>query len=180
MYAFESRPRKGALHVLTVGCFIAALLLLGIGGLDGIAYPALYQFTAVVLLTAGVYLTARYILKLYRYEIVRSDIVDAVGQPQPELIISEFTGKRHRVVTRILLRDISAVALLDPKKDKAAEAAFIGDTKKVFRYINTPWAGRGIYMSIPEEASVVVIPSDDKMLDLLKKMTATDERSYER
>ncbi|MBQ9780242.1 MAG: hypothetical protein IJW00_04790 [Clostridia bacterium] len=170
MYAFESHPRKGMLHVLTAGCFITALLLLGLSGLEGMSYPFVYQFTAFALLTAGVYLMVRYILKRYRYEITESDITNAAGVPLCDLVITEIGSAKHRVVTRVSVREITSVALINPKTHKIAEKEFIGNTKRVWRYLNTPLTEEGIYLAVPEETSVVVIPHDPRMLEILKAM----------
>ena len=175
MYMFESSPRKGAIHVLTIGCFVAALSLFAVAGLEGMPYPVLYQFSAVLLLTIGVYFLVRYALKMYQYEIASSGITDAEGNSQKELIITELSGNRRRVVTRVLVRDIARVALIDAKKEKAEEAAFVCDVKKIFKYVNTPLPGKGLYILVPEEDSVVVIPPDEKMTKLLKQMTTIDE-----
>ena len=113
MYAFESCPRRGMLHFLTVSCFALALLLMGISGMENIAYPLLYQTTAVILMVIGVYFVVRYVLRVYRYEVSENGITDAYGERQYDLVITEITGKRCRVVSRVALRDIDAVACLD-------------------------------------------------------------------
>ncbi len=172
MYSFESKPRKGMLHVLTGGCFVTAFVLLGLSGLDGMSYPVIYQLTAFGLLTAGVYLMVRYILKLYRYELEESGISDALGRCQYDLVIKEITGKKIRVVTRVSVRDITAVAVIDTKKDKGREQAFVGDMKKVYRYLNDPFEKRGLYLLLPEEDSVVVIPEDEQMMRYLQSLSA--------
>ena len=171
MYSFESKPRKGMLHVLTGGCFITAFILLGLSGLDGMSYPVIYQLTAFGLLTAGVYLMIRYILRLYRYELEESGISDRLGQRQYDLVIKEVAGRKIRVVARMLVRDITAVAVIDAKKDKAREQAFVGDIKKVYRYINDPFEKRGLYLLLPEEDSVVVIPEDEQMMQYLQSLS---------
>ena len=101
------------LHFLTVSCFALALLLMGISGMENIAYPLLYQTTAVILMVIGVYFVVRYVLRVYRYEVSENGITDAYGERQYDLVITEITGKRCRVVSRVALRDIDAVACLD-------------------------------------------------------------------
>lgn len=172
MYAFESCPRRGMLHLLTVGCFVLALLLMGISGVDNIAYPMLYQLTAVILVVIGVYLVIRYVLRLYRYEVSENGITNACGERQYDLVITEITGKRQQIVTRVALRDIAAVAFIDRKKEKQKAVDFIGGVKRVFRYTNSPFEAGGCYLSVPEEGSVLIIPRDEKMMKLLSHYVA--------
>lgn len=175
MYAFESCSRRGMLHLLTVGCFVLALLLMGISGMENIAYPLLYQTTAVILLVVGVYLVVRYVLRLYRYEISESGITNAYGEPQYDLVITEITGKRYRVVSRVALRDMEAVACLSRKRDKQKIGAFVGGIKQVLKYTNSPFEPEACYVRIPEENSVLVIPKDEKMMNLLARYATQNE-----
>lgn len=167
MYSFQSCSRRGMLHLLTVGCYVLALVLMGISGIDQIAYPLLYQTTAVILLVVGVYFTVRYALRLYRYEIRESGITDAYGIRQYDFVITEMTGKRCRVVTRVALRDIAAVAYIDRKKEKQKATDFKSKGRQVFVYTNSPFLTEGCYLHVPDEDSVLIIPEDKKMMALL-------------
>lgn len=175
MYAFESHPRRKGFHLLVGGCFVVALVLLAISGLEGISYPVIYQGTAFLLVTAGAYLMVRYVLNVYRYEISESGIISADGEAQYDLVITEITGKRRRVVTRVALRDIDAVAVI-PRKKKDAQKAFARGKERVFRYTNDPFDAVSCYLSLPTEDSVVVIPLDDTMILHLRRFcTVTKE-----
>lgn len=176
LYAFESAPRKGLCHVLTAGCFVTAFLMLGISGIDGLAYPVLYQFTAFVLLTAGAYILVRYILKLYRYELMDSGIVDMNGIPKYDLVITEITGRRRRVVTRVSVRDIDTAICLHERRDKATVKSLTEDGQRLYRYINDPFERRGIYLTVPEENSVLMIPVDDGMLTHLGRFCKVTQK----
>ncbi len=169
MYSFESSGSRKPLHAMVVGAFVAGVILFSLSNRDGMPLPYLLQGGAILCMTAAVYLLARYSLKLYRYAVEPSGIVDANGVEQYDLIITEIVGKRMTVVSRVSLRDIDkpAVAVLrssEGKKD--AEALCRG--KKVFRYENTPAAAVSCYIPIPEEDAVVVIPPDEKMVKLLR------------
>ena len=160
MYAFDSHARGKLFHCLVGGCFVTALLLFGIAGVEGMAYPAVYQFTAFVLLTAGVYLLVRYGLKIYRYEIAENGIVSAAGDKQYDLVVTEITGRRIRVMTRVALRDIESAVILSRKKDATT---LIGG-RRVYRYTNRPFESVSCYLILPEENAVVVIPEDENMM----------------
>ncbi len=176
MYAFESSKRKSAFHVLIVTCFAVALLLFGVSGVEGLAFPMLYQITAVVFLVAGVYLLSRYALKTYRYEVSESNIADAMGQPILDLVITEISGRRVTVVARVALRDIAAVEDINKTQDKALAkeredrllAGRGGERAVVFRYLNTPFVTHACYISVPSERSVLVIPPDEQMMRMLR------------
>ncbi len=176
MYAFESSKRKGIFHVLVVTCFAVALLLFGFSSVEGMAYPVIYQLSAVVLLVAGVFMLTRYALKTYRYEISESNIRSATGQPIYDLVITEMAGKRMTVVARVALRDITRVEVINKGQDKSLakekEALLLageGEVKPVvFRYMNTPIVTQACYIAVPEERSVLVIPYDERMVAILR------------
>lgn len=174
MYTFESRPRKGVLHVLTVGCFAGGLILFGLSGMEGISFPMIYQLSALILLVAGVYLMARYVLKRYKYEISESGITDAYGQAQYDLVVTEITGRRITVVARVGLRDITAVEVISSETDKETAARrkkeLCQGQTRVFRYLNSPFASEACYVVIPSESSVLIIPVDEKMLSILRRV----------
>ena len=176
MYAFNSPPRGRMFHLIVCLCFVAAFLLLGVGGIEGIEYPLLYQLTAVILLTAGTYLTVRYALRSYRYEIADSGIVSATGDPVYDLVITETAGRRQRVVTRITLRSIADMAVFSGKKsEKEKECRWIGSCR-VFRYTNRPFEPEGCYLLVPEENSVVVIPKDERMIQYLNMFVSPERK----
>lgn len=179
MYSFESTKSKSPLHVLTIACFITAFLLFGVSGVEGMAYPMLYQLTGVVLLVLGVYILTRYTLKKYRYEIAPSNITDAFGQPILDFIITETTGKRVMVVARVSLRDIARVEVADKGQDGVSpkeklsqlQSKYSTDSQKftVFRYVNAPLAPSACYIVVPDEYSILVIPYDKNMVSALRQ-----------
>ena len=187
MYAFTSSPQRGILHVLTIACFVLAFLLFGISGTEGIAYPLIYQLSAIPLFVAGIYFLSRYVLKQYRYELTQSSICDALGHPLLELVITETTGRRSAVVARVALRDVTHAEIIDTRKDKKAAQEKIDFLKRkasggistnrthasekavVFRYLNTPLVTCACHVVVPSEGSLLVIPPDERMCHLLRQ-----------
>lgn len=167
MYAFESRARGKLFHLLVCGSFAAALLLFGFSGVEGMSYPVIYQLTALILLTAGTYLLVRYSLRSYRYEISESGIVSADGETLYDLVITEISGNRRRVVTRVALRDIDEVQSLSREKGHQAQKT-LPKGWRMLRYTNRPLEPEGVYLTVSEESTVVVIPKDDTMVKYLK------------
>ena len=172
MYFFDPSGTRRPLHAMVVGALIGTAVLFGLGGLKGIPFPFLFQTAAMICATVAVYLVAAYSLKCYRYAIEPNAIVDAEGVEQHDLVITEIMGKKMKVVARIGLRSVDhdAVTVLRRSDGEAAKSA--RDTlckgKRVFRYENTPISPASCYVPIPEENSVMIIPVDDRMVEILK------------
>ena len=172
MYFFESSGSRGPLHAMVIGFMIAAVALFYVGSIEGIPLPFLFQTAAFICATAAVYLTAGYSLKSYRYAIEPNTIVDAEGVEQYDLVITEITGKKMKVVCRVGLRtvDHAAVTVIrraDGQKSKEARETLCKGMR-VFRYENTPISPASCYIPIPEENAVVVIPADQRMVEILR------------
>ena len=171
MYSFESSGSRKPLHAMVVGALVAAAVFFCLGGLDGIPVPALFQMGAIVCATVAVYLTVGYSLKYYRYAIEPNTIVDAEGVEQYDLVITEIMGKKLKVVARVGLRTIDHTAVtVIPRGDPTAKeaAATLCKDRRVFKYENTPISSVSCYIPIPEENCVVVIPADERMVEILK------------
>ena len=173
MYSFESSGSRKPLHAMVVGSLIGAAIFFCVGSLNDIPFPALFQMGAILCATLAVYLTVRYSLRAYRYAIEPNTIVDAEGVEQYDLVITEITGKKRKIVARFGLRtvDHAAVTVIrraDGDAAKAARDALCQDMR-VFKYENTPVYPASCYIPIPEEHSVVVIPADERMAEILKK-----------
>lgn len=172
MYAFNSPSRGKPIHILTVSCYVAAIILLGVSSIDGVPYPMIYQMAAILSAAAGIYLTTRYVLKQYTYTLTKSTVVDAAGQPTTDLVITEAVGKKVTTVARIGTRDVASVTVIredDPQKKEKKAALCQG--KRVFTYINTPFIAGACYIDAHEEGSVLVIPIDDTMINHLRSLT---------
>ena len=173
MYSFESSGSRKPLHAMVIGEMVAAVVLFSVANGEGIPMPYLFQVGGILCATAAVYLTVRYSLKYYRYAIEPNTIVDAEGVEQYDLVITEIMGKKMKVVCRVGLRtvDHDAVRVFSRGKtsdDDGEERAQFCAGKKVFKYENTPVSPASCYIPIPEENSVVVIPVDERMVEILK------------
>ena len=171
MYSFESGGSRKPLHAMVIGSMAAAAILFVLGGTDRVPFPFLFQLGAFLCATATVYLTAAYSLKSYRYAIEPNTIVDAEGVEQYDLVITEILGKKMKVVARVGLRTIDHTAVtVIPRGDSTAKeaAATLCKDKRVFKYENTPISSVSCYIPIPEENYVVVIPADEKMVEILR------------
>ena len=188
MYAFQSGGSRKPLHAMVAGAVLCAAILFSISNREGMAMPHLYQMGAILCLTAAVYLAGRYSLREYRYEVIPDGVINAVGEEQYDLVITEIVGKRQTVVSRVSLRDIDHAAVMvvsrrskapskeAPSKEAASKeaaskeaAAALCKGKRVFRYENTPISPASCYIPVPEENSVVIIPVDARMVEILKR-----------
>ena len=172
MYSFESSGSRGPLHAMVIGALTATVVLFTLGGIDMIPFPFLFQMGSIICATAAVYLTVGYSLKSYRYAIEPNTIVDAEGVEQYDLVITEIMGKKMKVVCRVGLRTVdhdgvTVIRRQDGETAKEARTLLCKD-KRVFRYENTPVSPASCYIPIPEENSVVVIPADERMVEILK------------
>ena len=172
MYSFESSGSRKPLHAMVLGELIASSVLFCLGGIGGIPVPSLFQMGGILCATVSVYMTVRYSLRYYRYAIQPNTIVDAQGVEQYDLVITEIMGKKMKVVCRVGLRTVDHAAVTVIRRadgDSAKEArALLCKDKRVFKYENTPVSPASCYIPIPEENSVVVIPVDERMVEILK------------
>ncbi len=155
---------------MVMGAFAAAAVLFGLSSYEFMPYPLIWQTAAVAAFAAAIYLTARYSLRTYRYAVEPNGITDMRGAEQYDLIITEMTGKKHRTVARVSLRDIGEVAVVK-RADKAAFAAVkkgLLAGKRVFTYANVPILSEACYVEAPNEGAVIVIPADGGMIKILK------------
>lgn len=175
MYSFESSGSRKPLHAMVIGALVGAAVFFSVGTLPNVPLPSFFQMGAILCATLAVYLTVRYSLRTYRYAIEPNTIVDAEGVEQYDLVITEITGKKMKVVARVGLRTVahSAVTVIrrgdDDAKAKTSRDLLCRD-QRVFRYENTPISPASCYIPIPEENAVVVIPADERMVEILKNI----------
>ena len=173
MYSFESSGSRKPLHAMVIGAIIGTAVFFSLGGMEGMPFPFLFQTGAFICATVAIYLAAAYSLKCYRYAIEPNTIVDAEGMEQYDLVITEITGKRMKVVARIGLRSVDHDAVVVIRRSDGEAAKSARDTickgKQIFRYENTPISPVSCYIPIPEENSVIIIPVDDRMVEILKE-----------
>ncbi len=170
MYFFESSASRKPLHAMVIGTVVVAFILFFTSTVEGIPFPVLFQSAACLFFGAAIYLVTRYSLRLYRYAIEPNGIIDAGGVELCDLVVTEITGKKMKVVARVALRDIGEVAVVR-RSDKAAResvrAALCKD-RQVFPYSNNPILPEECYISLPEEGAVLVIPADEGMIRILR------------
>ena len=165
MYQFSSGKKNGLEHAFVLCFAVGGLILYAVSGAEGVPFPVLFQIGTILLLAAFVYLLIRYELKQYRYELRDSGIRDSEGQVRYELVITERVGKKETVVARVGLWQISRVEKLDKKV--SAKKVF-GTEKRTFVYDNRLFAPSRCGVCMTGDDPVVVIPADERMMELLQ------------
>ena len=121
MKLFEFTPKKNAnkLAAITGILIIGAVLLLCITVILGeLAYRWILQLAGIIMLTAGVFITSRYVMKSYVYSIIEVDGGN-------DLTVTEIQCRHTITVCRISISGIEQIYVVD-KKDREA----YGEVKK--------------------------------------------------
>ena len=103
MYRYEPKHKKIVEKRLTFGLFFVGALCFLLSKLPMLLFPALLQIVAFFLITGGILVLGQYLLRDYAY------CVEESNQAIPDLTVTEYYGKRVRVVCRIAISDIEAV-----------------------------------------------------------------------
>lgn len=167
MYAFTSSGSRKWLHAIVITSVIGAILLYSISGAENVRYEWSLQLGAIILAAVGVYLTVRYSLREYKYELVDSGLIDAEGEIVYELSVTQVTGRRMVLAARANLRDVRKVKVLTRAQFKQEKTALL-DGKTLIRCENDPFLSPSCYISVPSEHVVIAIPADPGMVKYLE------------
>ena len=110
MYSVTPKKQNKLTDFACIACFVCGIGIFGVSILNtAVPYLTLLaQICAVLLLTAGIYLYAKFVARTYTYTVQPGGIFDAEGRELYDLIVVEMVGKRkQRTVCRIALRDVS-------------------------------------------------------------------------
>ncbi len=112
MYSVTPRKQNKLTDFACIACFVGGIGIFAVSILNAsVPYLTLAaQIVAVLLLTAGIYLYARFVARTYTYTVQPGGIFDAEGRELYDLVVVETVGKsKQRTVCRIALRDITLV-----------------------------------------------------------------------
>ena len=119
MYEYAPRSPKSREKRLFLVCLAPALLLLLLSLLPQTPVPHLCRLLGVCMAVASAWIASRYLLRRYSYRVApREDGVDSL-----DLTVTEIYGRRRRVVCRISLADIEAVARENREKQNTRVGA---------------------------------------------------------
>lgn len=175
MYLYQ----KAIKHKNTFGKISAAILLvLGIALLlisngGNIAYPALCQALAIILIAASIYIAVAFLLREYTYKIDPNTHIsknDDMSE-QFDFIITEAKGKRNVKVCHIEICDIRSIRVVDPKNRKQVQSE--RKNMKRFTYDSNFTANRQIEIvaNIDGEDYSIIISYDNDLLITFKNFS---------
>ena len=99
-----------------------ALLFLTNGGL--IAYPAIAQLLAILLVAVSIYIAIAYLLRVYTFSVEPNKHIaddDKISE-QFDFIITEARGRRNVKVCHVEMSDVRLVRVVDPTNKKQISA----------------------------------------------------------
>lgn len=134
MKLYEFTPKKNVNKLgLITGILIigAAAILLATVLLSGIPYRWIAQLTGIGMLTAGVFITSRYIMKSYVYAVIPSD------DGSEDFTVTEIQGRHTITVCRIGMSGVESVHVVnksDAEKRKELKDKIKADKRKKFNY----------------------------------------------
>ena len=103
-YEYTPDNKNVAEKVLAGLALVLAAACFGVSRLDGIPYPAIFQFVAVVFLAAAFVIANKSILRSYTYTVTEPDEAG-----EREFLITEHYGRRNTAVCRVPLSQVTAV-----------------------------------------------------------------------
>lgn len=173
MYSFTPNGHRRGLHAVVIADMAAAVLLWTSAGAGG-SYGWIFQLAGVVLAALGIYLITRYSLRSYTFSVEEGDLIDSDGKPVYDLVITQTTGYKVTVAARVAVRDIRRMDLLSraeyrKHRKERYEMLFL------FRYDSNPFSALSVYMAVPEESSLLVVPPDPGLVDTLRRLGAGEE-----
>lgn len=167
MYGFTSQGKRRRLHALVIATMVTAVLVWTSASAGG-QYGWIFQLVGVLLAGVGVYLTTRYSLRTYTYELQASELTDAEGAPVIDLVVTQQVGSKRTVAARVAVRDIRRSEVLGRSDFRKERRELFGDAT-LFRCDNDPFSPLALYLYLPEERAILAIPPDPGMIQRLRR-----------
>ncbi len=170
MNLFEFSPKKNTQKLaLVTGLLIigAAVLMIITMIFDDMAYRWAIQLLSLGMLTMGIFITTRYVMKSYIYAVIRND------DGEEDFTVTEIQGKRKITVCRIGMSSVEQVFSVT-QGDKQAELeikAKVKDGKyKKFNYCGDLFDEKHLYIFANEcgEAFSIKLSYDEGLEKLFE------------
>lgn len=163
-YEYTPDNKNVAEKVLAGLALVLAAACFGVSRLDGIPYPAIFQFVAVAFLAAAFVIANKSILRSYTYTVTEPDEAG-----EREFLITEHYGRRNTAVCRVTLSQVTAVCAV-----AAGEKAVIRETERaanvIYRYL-TPLFPRDfllVTLQTGDAVTLLRIPAEKGLESALK------------
>ena len=163
-YEYTPKDPNTAEKLLACLALVFAAASFGVSRLDGIPYPAILQFAAVVFLTVSLALANRSILRSYTYTVTEPD-----ENGRRDFLITEHIGKKHTAVCRVGLSQIRSVEIVragDKEKIRQAEKA----ANVIYRYMTALFPRELMLVTLETGDAVTLlrIPAEKGLQDALR------------
>lgn len=162
MYSFQSQSKKRREKRLFLVCLTPALLFLVLSLLQQTPAPMLCRLLSVTAATGAAFIASRYLLRRYRYSVAPCGDNDA----SLDLTVTEYFGRRTRVVCRVALSDIRNVTRQKSKKGDHDEPI-----ETVFSYVDEIDSLLFCFLTVHDKDSLCLIQilADDRLYDILSR-----------
>ena len=118
LYEFIPQKDKRKLSAISSVLLIGAILIMMCTAILGdIPLKWVFQLVSIVMLTAAIFITSRYIMKSFVYRIELTD-----EQRSPDLTVTEFQNRRSITVCRLAVSSIEKIVVID-QNDKSTLTA---------------------------------------------------------
>lgn len=160
MYEYAPRSKKRREKRLFLVCLAPALLFLILSILPQTPAPVLCRLFAVCAATGAAWIAARYLLRRYTYCVAPCED----GDGSPDLTVTEYYGRRQRVVCRISLGQIEKVSRESVKEERTDEAHM-----HMFEYTDEIFSPFFCLLTVRdgEEPCRIRILADERLYDIL-------------
>lgn len=162
MYEFAPKPKRIREKLWMSVCLFFGVLSYGFGQI--LPYPMACQLLSVILLTAAVLITVRYLLRDYIYCIDVDENGEAV-----QLTVVEALERRRTVVCRVSVTDIGQILLAT----EVANAVSRQEIKKkgLYRYLSQMRSDQSVFLEIldHEKNYFLEIFADQQLISVLKQ-----------
>ena len=170
MQMYEYIPPKNSqkLSALCVTLFIGAVTFFGITtALEEMSFRWVFQLIAMFMLTAGVFVTSRYIMKNFIYRAERLSESGSI-----DFTVTEVQNRHRITVCRISLDNVEDVCVLDGKqavRDQKKKTK--AEKRKFYDYSPDPFVQKKLCVRVTEcrESLALYLSYDEELEKLLTR-----------
>ena len=161
MYEFAPKPKRTREKLWMSVCLLFGVLSYGFGQI--LPYPMACQLLSIILLTAAVMITVRYLLRDYSYRL------DEGEGDLAELTVTETMGRRRTVVCRVSVADIGQI-LVGPEDVNAVSRRKM-KKKGLYRYLSQIRSDQSVFLEILDDGNryFLEILADQRLISMLKQ-----------
>ena len=166
MYEYTPEKKQNKAKSVAV-CLVvgAAVLLLSVSLIDGVAYKGIFQLISFFILGLGILFATRS-MKRFTYRIAATD-----SDRGPDLTVTELQGRSRITVCRIAIEGISETVVCDRAELKRQKARIRSERRKFYSYTADILEERTIVVHATEcgEEVSVILSYDETLFSFVAK-----------